>query len=485
MLEQDAQQMRLRLQASGPMYSCFGLYCASRIDLLPVEICRELENIPDSTPAIPPAHVQQIIAGDLGSKWEQAFSEFDYVPHQSRLISQSHRARLRTGALVDVVILRPECYALHQSERAQAVHENVIMDVCGPWAGKGLLADFNAVLRRKTDLAAMREAMEVMAGDAVTFELLRSRKTHAELSTRKLLTVEVIEEQQLDQLAREQRGGHALAARLCHVWLRQALRGHCFPVGPQLHDIAVTDANQISFTNCEMAGLRSSVQENLWNYLDAMLADDPDRASAYLLREMEFSKSRSPDLDNFRSCFRQAAYFGMLEPVLGTDSNTMAQIVFQHWKAAQDHGYAPKPHLLCFYRGVFAIARIAYKLSPAEDHLREALMELRMTNAFDQVRTITDWRHWYNNADAFASALLNLPPAFDSLISRSAPEPTSPSQSGLQAAPENQNAFLTAVFCLFVLGLLQLLHLGASEKIVVPSLILTGLLLLRRLNRRY
>jgi predicted unusual protein kinase regulating ubiquinone biosynthesis (AarF/ABC1/UbiB family) len=257
-------------------------------------------------------------------------------------------------------------------------------------------------------------------------------------------------------------------------------------VDPQPHNVLFSDKNRISFLNCDLVGLPTGAKENLQSYFNAMLADDPDRAAMYLLREMSPTKAMRIDPESFRSSFRQAAYFGMLEPILGTNSNALAQIVFQHWKTAQEHGYSPKPHLLCFYRGLFSIARLARKLSPAGDPLREGMDELRATSAFSQLREIMDWRYWFQNSDKFASALMHLPHTFDDALTKAAaPQPSNFPNHDLPAPRERRGILSIALVILLILvfAFSQLPGFNAwSEKITMLALMLTGLLVLRGLD---
>lgn len=417
--EQNAMRVRARLQELGPQYSCLALYLSSRIDLLPAEYCREFALTPDVASPLPQAQVESILQQELGKHFENIFSEFDYIPLESTLVSQSHRGRLSTGMSVTVVVLRPLFYPI-QSGQESVMAAGEIEDLCGDLLSPAMLDDFRTTLRRKINLALSREGMELMAQDAASFEVLRSHKTYPELSTSRLLTFEPADEQVLENLAeRRVRPLDVVARRLCHVWLEMALHGHCFPVDPQLHNIFIDQDNHISFLNCDLVGLSSNARENLLNYLDAFLMEDPDKAAMYLLREMVPTRSgRKVDIESFRSSFRQAAYFGALEPVLGTNSNSFAQIVFQHWKTALEHGYGPKTHLLCFYRGLFSIARIARQLTPSGDPLREGMEEFRSTSAFDQIRSVMDWRYWFQNSDKFAAALIHLPRTFDDALTR-------------------------------------------------------------------
>jgi hypothetical protein len=345
-----------------------------------------------------------------------------------------------------------------------------------------MLENFKAALRRKTNFHTRCDSIELMTHNASQFQQLRSFRCYPELSSSRLLTFEPLGGQGLEQILREQGRSDALARRLCHVWLHQSLRGHCFPVDPQPHNIVlVPGANQIAFLNCDLARLPQGARENLSSYFDAVMSDDPNRAAMFLLREMRPPASGRIDIDSFHSSFRQSAFFGMLEPVLGSNSNAIAQVVFQHWKTALEHGYSPKPHLLDFYRGLFAISRIAYKLSPAEDGLREGAMELRMTCAFDELRSVMDWRHWYQNSDKFASALLCLPGALDEALSAAAMPQEGIAHSEKEPTEGGRQGGLPVAFmCAAICALCLLIPTAAwSEKLTLLVLMIAGVRILQ------
>ena len=192
---------------------------------------------------------------------------------------------------------------------------------------------------------------------------------------------------------------------------------------------------------------------------------------------------RKTDSGGFRSDFRQAAYFGMLEPILGTNSNSVAQIAFQHCKTAQNYQYSPKGHLLCFYRGLFAIARVARQLSTEGDPLREGMEELHATGTFDQLREIMDWRYWYQNSDKFAAAMIHLPRNLDDVLTKAsaAPLDMAPPERLVPLRLRQQNFsgnLIVLLVLLVVISQLPDAH-GWSGKIVPLALMLAGLLTLR------
>src|SRR5258708_11534699 len=206
----------------------------------------------------------------------------------------------------------------------------------------------------------------------------------------------------------------------------------------------------------------------------------------HLLPEMSHPGHSRIDPEGFRSSFRQAACFGALAPVLGTNSNSLAQLVFQHWKTAMEHGYRPQPHLLSFYRGLFCTARIARTLSPSRDPLREGLEELRFARTLQQVGKLGDLGYWIDDIDKFAAAFVCLPKAVDEALNRGAG--TSQEHMVLtrpQPLERNRGRFLGSVVALFILAATVFLsHFPRMDrwtaKLAAIALMLAGWLLLRQ-----
>ncbi len=488
--EDQARRLRESLQQMGPQFSCFALYLSSRIDLLPAEYCRELALTSQITLPSAPSTVHRLLTEELGEKVERSFDSIDYDPVQSTLITQSHRARLRTGGLVTVDLLRPEFHVLQsRSAFAQFLDSTAINRLCGELAIEGAITDFLNALQRKTNLSLAGQALGNRAEDKPC-ELLIARKIYGELSTARVLTLEHVDAKTADLVvAGRPYAAGELLRRVCRVWLELALCRHHFPVDPQLYNVAVSANHQISFDGCEFAALPNAARENLWHYLQATMVDDPDRSSMYLLREMQVAGNRDVDPQGFRSSFRQSAYFAVLEPVLGTDSNALPQLVFQHWKTALEHGYRPKPHLLCFYRGLFSVARMARSLSASGDHLREAMDEFRAARVFDQIRDFADWHYFTQNADKFASAMVNFPRTFDDALTRASRPPqevftrkqsdTSRSRSSLPAGMVALLFLVAAIFLSQSAG-----KNGFSEKLIILTIMFAGLAVLQNFEDR-
>lgn len=475
------------MQELGLGYSCLCLYLSSRIDLLPAEFCREFALAPDASPPLPPGQALSIVNQEVTAHFPGAFLDFNDVPLRTTLLGQVHTANLASGIPVVVMVLRPEYHALQSSsEPLPSFNAALVQQLVGPAITEDVFEDFFNALRRKSNFTKQAECLENTTNTTFPDEVIATRRIYRELSSSRVLTLEPAAGVPLQE--RVQAGPcntDVLARRLCQAWLQQALCGNGFPVDPQPHNVIVTADDKILFTGCDFAVLPAATKDNLWNYLMATLVDDPDRATQYLMREMWALPNMKVSAESFRSNFRQAAYFGVLAPLLGTNSNALSQLIFQHWKTALQHGQRPKTALLCFYRGLFSIARIAYQFSPLGDPMREGVEEVRAYKTMDQVREIADWRYWFQNSDKLATAFITFPKIMDDALSHaSEPRQFNPSPEHPDHSAQRSRGSLSALTVMLLLAavLLASRSPGASalaDKLPLLLLLLGGFMALR------
>jgi predicted unusual protein kinase regulating ubiquinone biosynthesis (AarF/ABC1/UbiB family) len=477
-IEQRAAHLRHLLQQGGPLHSSLAIYLSSRIDLLPAEYCRELASTPDHAAALSPSLVQDIMLEDFGPTYRRTFCEFDNVPYRAGLIDQCHAGVLANGDKVAVYVLRPQFVDVSStSEILARVGEAPLRLLFHGSEAEVVLSDFAAAVKRATNLQLRGQALQGRTPGFLGTEQVR--KLYSELSGKRLLTVSRIDEAYCDQLSSSQHDLHAVARHLCHAWLRETLYGRYVPVDLRIGNTALAEPMDVSFLGREFLELPPRTKENLRQYLLATLVDDPDRAALHLLQEMHPPRGGLNEVAEFRSKFRQAAYFGALEPVLGTDTNALAQLIFQHWRTALDYGYKSTPDLLCFYRGLFSVARAARELAPADDPLREGLEELDADMMFEQLQDIARPAYWFQSADKFAMAIINFPQAVDEALNRGAGAGFEGQIRNTPERPTASRRTALAPLALLVGSMVFVLHLGLhnwADQSVVLALMIAGLM---------
>jgi predicted unusual protein kinase regulating ubiquinone biosynthesis (AarF/ABC1/UbiB family) len=478
-----SSRLRAALEGLGPVFSCFGLYMATRVDLMSACDCVELAALPDRAPPATHAAVRDLFRREIGCAPEEAFPAFEEEPFESRLLYQSHRARLPDGAPAVVKIIRPEAEQRFLCD-AELLHllEGALAGVvpCGaPF--KSAVADFTAALGQQMDFTCEARALETLARDAEEFGMVRAPSVQLGLCTARVMVVEELKGYCLGdgEFSRAEREGSAgarprpsnvfdrtnLARLLCSVWLRQALFGHVFPVEPRPANVVVLSDGQVAFTGGLFAGLPAESQSNIWNYLTAAAAENPDRACSCLIREVR-RKGPPGGEEDLRHRLRQVVPFRDSEWYRDDDINRLAEHLVVHWRAAAECGYVPQPHLPSFYRGLFAIASTAQQLSPESDPLLEGLQDARMLAGLAQMREIVGLQQFGDHLDRYAAMMAGLPQRFDEML-------TLASEGGARVrlrVPEaasrrhrkNSSAAFAALLLAFAAAALLLPHVTAS-----------------------
>lgn len=505
------RRLRLALEGLGPVFSSFGLYLATRVDLLDARDCLELAALRDHAAPLPAAAAHDLLRDGLGLAPSEAFAEFEGEAFESRLLYQTHRARLRDGTPVMVKLVRPD------AER-QFLRDVELLDLLegaadgaefGGASFKGAAADFASALGSRLDLTHEAKALAALACDAEGCDGLAVQAAERGLCSAKVLTAGELSGSRLDgaefssglqgEAARAGRDPlnvsdrPALARLLCSVWLRQALLGHTFPAEPLPSNVLVTDGGQIAFTGGLFAGLHTEAQTNLWQYLIAAAAENPDHACSGLLGELRREGGTDAGED-LRHRFRQVVPFRDTGWYQDDDTSRLADYLVVHWRSAAECGYVPLPHLPAFYRGLFTIATVARQLSPETDPLLEGLQDARLQESLARVREMFSLRQLGDQSDRYASMMMGLPGRLDEMLTLASEggmrlkvrAPDSPSGRSRQ----NSSTAVTALLLLLAGAVVLLPRVAAAlvgeawaNRVGTLVFILLGALVLRAAGR--
>jgi ubiquinone biosynthesis protein len=425
-------RLRTALESLGPVFSSFGLYMSSRIDLLPVKDCLELAAIADKRDATPPPTVRTLFKRETGRSPEEADLTFQEEPFESRLFYQSHAAWLKDGTAVVVKLIHPEAeeQILCDVELLSLLSDALVVGGMTDPIIKGVIVDFRHTLRQQVDFIPETKALRVLAQDAEEFDLLRAPAVREDFSGAKVLTIEQLAGSSLESVisffseAGERTGGSAryggvnrseLARLLSTVWLWQALLGHTFPVEPRPENITLLPDKRIAFTGGVFASLPSEPQANLRDYLIAVSTENPDRACSCLLREIRKEGAAVGD-DGLRRQFRQIVPFHDGVWRNSGDSTDLSAYLFAHWRLASECGYVPQAHLPAFFRGLFTVTEIARRLAPDYAPLTEGLHDVRLMASLAELRGLIGLRQLGEQMDKYAMMMTELPQRLDEVL---------------------------------------------------------------------
>lgn len=430
-----ALSLRMALESLGPVFTAFGLYISTRVDLLTAAERRELASIKDQSPPMHPELVHELLGRELSAPPETVFQSFEVMPLASRLFSQAHRARLCDGRNVVVKLARHASHDgfMRDLELLPSLAPALTGSVRGDASFEVAVEDFRLSFVRKLDLSGEAEDFECMAADAEEFGLLYVPAVHGELCTKSLLVVErPVGECLRDLLARaeaarteappvfqdERADAGDVARRLSVVWLRQALQGGLFPVEFSSDEIFVLPDKRIAFAGGLFASLPGETRSNLWRYLLATAFDDPDKAHSFISRELlrDGTTSESHDL---RQRFRQAATFHAGE-AFGDYGRGLAARLSSHWSLAGECALASRAGLTAFYRGIFEVAGLTRRLAPERDVLNEALQDVRLIAEIERFKGMLAPDCLGEHLGRYAAVGLSLPREMDEALTQAA-----------------------------------------------------------------
>jgi predicted unusual protein kinase regulating ubiquinone biosynthesis (AarF/ABC1/UbiB family) len=444
--------LRLFLEASGPVFAAFGRYLSSRLDIVPESLCQELAKIPDSGPPSDPDEVRSLFAQEVGCPPARAFASFNAEPFESRLFWQGHHASLG-GREVTVKIIHPEIgEEASDGDLLSLLDKSLTASGMTSSGFKNALADFQSLLQAAQTFEAELEAARLLAQDAQRFAGLGDQRVYTQLSRPHIAVVE--RWRNFESL-----GGPApdVAQSFCAIWLQQCLRGSAFPIEPLPENAGFAADGRIVFANGPFATLSEALKANLWNYLAAVAAENADDSVRYLAaalgvhltdRSYERLQRNIRQMVPFRDGFRTT-------PVEGWPLNgqRFAEKLLIHWRIASQN--CPMgAELIAFYRGLFAVAQTAQKLAPDRDSLAEALRDLRLMTAFDEVRDVLQPSRLTALLESYAEAFLGMPQQMDRFLTAASTGMTRvpPGEPEGKKTENAENRFVRTFCLLLVLG---------------------------------
>ena len=286
----DSPGVRLRrvLEAAGGVYVKLGQIAATRIDLLPAEVCDELAHLQQHAPPETQDRIAAVLAAELGADLDTIFAEFEWEPLAAASIGQTHGARLRTGEAVVVKVQRPGIEATMERDLAAL---GLLADLAQrrtPF-GRGIrsgatLGQFATSLRAELDFRIEADAMSEMAARLDSATGVRVPKVYRQLCTRRVLVQERLEGWTVAdsvELAKTGVDRAALADQLLRSILDQVLNLGFFHADPHPGNVFVMADGTVGLIDFGATGRLDPIQHAA--VIDIMFA--MSRRDVRLLRD--------------------------------------------------------------------------------------------------------------------------------------------------------------------------------------------------------
>jgi ubiquinone biosynthesis protein len=300
----EATGIRLRrlLEEAGGVYIKLGQIAATRVDILPPDVCEELAALQNRVAEAPAEQVRPVLEAELGGSMDTVFAEFDWEPLASASIGQTYRAQLRTGEAVVIKVQRPGIAEVMERDLAALALLAGVAQRRTPFGqdirSGELLDQFAQSLRAELDFRREADAMTEMSALLGPASAVRVPAVHRELCTRRLLVQERFEGftaadvAALDASEIDQR---ELAERLLACFLEQILRIGFFHADPHPGNIFVFHDGTLGLIDLGAVGRLDSIQQAaVVDMMAALVRRDVGLLRDGIERVADLSETESP-----------------------------------------------------------------------------------------------------------------------------------------------------------------------------------------------
>lgn len=348
-----------------------GQVASLRVDVMPEAITAELVRLQDRVPPRPRDEIVAALEAELGSPLETVFPEFDPTPIAAASLGQVHRARDRAGRTVAVKVLYPGV------ERSVAVDLRMLR--LALWLFDPLVApDLPSIhgqlarsLLREMDYVAEGRAAErvaaAIAGDERLAAQIRVPAIHWETTTRRVLTMEFIEGDKINDRDALVRRGVDVTERVAwatRAFLHQMFHERFFHCDPHPGNLLVDRAGRVAIVDF---GMHEEVPQQIMeavrmNVLAAVKRDESlwldSLVRMGVLRESDREAARA-----FASLSFDPAYFNLTPKELaGLDFDAYFGRIRDHLWLIE--GARMPDGLLAFGRAFSLLYGLALELAP-------------------------------------------------------------------------------------------------------------------------
>lgn len=208
----DAARFRSRLEELGGAWVKLGQALALRRDLLPYVYCDEFAKLLDEVPPFDVRQAERVINEDLGASVSTLFCEFEPVPIASASIGQVHRA-WRHGIALAVKVQRPNIGGRFKKDFFLFARIAWLCDKLRLGAGtttfRDALSEFESWTWRELDYREEAFSARLLGHNAGTSGIEAHIASYPELSSRRVLTMQMATGMPLVDIVNSRRRGSA------------------------------------------------------------------------------------------------------------------------------------------------------------------------------------------------------------------------------------------------------------------------------------
>ncbi len=287
--------LRHKLEDLGPTFVKFGQMLSVRFDLLPWEVCIELQELLNKERPFPTPIAKQIIETEAGIPIGSMFSEFNETPVATASIGQVYRARLITGEEVAVKVQRPNASkTMHRDLKifGQIMSMSRVFKFSRLLRLNDMFKEFKQWTEKELDYLKEASNIETFAFKFKDVPNLKIPRVYRKYCTSRLLVMEYVPGVTLDTVLKEiSKNGtrdftigektwnpRVLAEDLSDILSKQVLEVGFFHADPHPANIIVTETGQICLIDFGIIGsVSQSLIKNIRDTLIAVSSGDTEK----------------------------------------------------------------------------------------------------------------------------------------------------------------------------------------------------------------
>jgi ubiquinone biosynthesis protein len=295
-------RIRLAFTELGTTFIKLGQMLSTRRDIVGPALANELSQLQSNVPADPFEVTRATVEAELRQPLAMLFAEFSETPLASASIGQVHRARLRDGHEVVVKVQHPNILKRVQNDLSilaslAELTEEYISELW-PYRPVAVVAEFKKLLLRELDFRRELRHLQIFRRNFEKTPEIRIPCAIPEYSTSRVLTMEFLDGQSLQQChdsgAFNDEVRKELAGRGARAFLDMIFRDGFFHADPHPGNILILEGNVIGLLDCGMVG---RVDEALRRQIESGMLAVMNRDSAALTELIVQIGQAPPELD--------------------------------------------------------------------------------------------------------------------------------------------------------------------------------------------
>jgi len=285
-------RIRETIEELGPTFTKLGQILATRPDLIPMTLVKELRLLQDDVPADSTDKIKELLVEEFGKPVNEVFADFGEEALAAASIAQVHTATLLNGQEVVLKIQRPGLQRVIETDLAimRFVAEFVVetMPEAQQYNPIGIVDEFERSLLKEIDFTREASYMQRFARNFADNPTVYVPKVYDDWTTSRVLCEELIKGVKVSDpelLSKPVEVRERVAIAGIESILEQVFTFGFFHADPHPGNIFVIDFEKICFIDYGMMGLLDQARiDDILSFLVSILTNDPDGLVRLLTR---------------------------------------------------------------------------------------------------------------------------------------------------------------------------------------------------------